>query len=257
MTTIKARQKARQKAYTTSDEHEQNCWLHRELFTLDGDQLQTEEKPSNEYMQWYHSLPNRYASYEQFLTDPHQNQYAPTQASGSQQPHHSQHSQPPHPQSFQQHTPHFSQHQTPIPIILNNKLLTLIFLNYKLLPLIFTKIKPNTHNLTPNQITFMNPNNHKLIMRPNFDSSSFQHNPTTPYFPTMCPPQQPQYNFGENLNVSDYDLLENIWSPPQATAPSQENSPISDATQQNPPTTETEQQYGFGHRAPRPRYFFI
>ena len=76
-----------------------------------------EEKPSNEYMQWYHSLPHRYASYEQFLTDPRQNQYAPTQASDSQQPHHSQHSQPPHPQSFQQqtHIPHFSQQQTPIP----------------------------------------------------------------------------------------------------------------------------------------------
>ena len=82
----------------------------------------------------------------------------------------------------------------------------------------------------------------------------------------MCPPQQLQYNFGEDLNVSDYDLLESIWSPPQATAPSQENPttsdatqqnpPTSDATQQNPPTTETEQQYGFGHRAPRPRYCF-
>ncbi|CAI8595547.1 unnamed protein product [Vicia faba] len=93
-------------------------------------------------------------------------------------------------------------------------------------------------------------------MRPNLDSSSSQHNPTTPYFPTMCPPQQPQYNFGEDLNVSDYDLLESIWSPPQATAPSQENPPTSDATQQNPPTIETEQQYGFGHRAPRPRYCF-
>ncbi|CAI8584643.1 unnamed protein product [Vicia faba] len=103
MTTIKARQKA----YTTLYSDEQNCWLHRELCTLDGDQLQTEEKPSNEYMQ--------------------------------------------------------------------------------------------------------------------------------------C----------------DYDLLESIWSPPQATAPSQENPPTSDATQQNPPTTETEQQYDFGHRAPRPRYCFM
>ncbi|CAI8593993.1 unnamed protein product [Vicia faba] len=82
-------------------------------------------------------------------------------------------------------------------------------------------------------------------MRPNFDSSSSQHNP--PYFPTMCPPQQPQNNFGEDLNVSDYDLLQSIWSPPQATASSQENPPTSDATQQNPPTTETEQPYGFGH----------
>ena len=137
------------------------------MFTLDGDQLQIEEKQSNEYMQWYHSLPYRYASYKQFLIDPRQNQYAPTQASGSQQPHHSYHSQPPHPQSFQQQTPHFSQHQTPIPIILNNKLLTLIFLSYKLMPLIFTKIKPltpNTRNLTSNQITFMNPNNHNIIL---------------------------------------------------------------------------------------------
>ncbi|CAI8607432.1 unnamed protein product [Vicia faba] len=38
MTTIKARQKA----YTTLYSDEQNCWLHRELFMLDGDQLQIE-----------------------------------------------------------------------------------------------------------------------------------------------------------------------------------------------------------------------
>ncbi|CAI8586188.1 unnamed protein product [Vicia faba] len=263
MTTLKARRHA----YTTLYSDEQNCWLHRELFTLDGDQLQTEEKPSKEYMQWYHSLPHRYASYEQFLTDPRQNQYASTQASGSQQTHHSQHSQPPQPQSFQQQTPHFSQHQTPIPhypeqqtfnphlsqlqtpapyFYQNQTFNTQYPQSHSQPNYIYESQQPQFYNRPTTQFT--------PIMRPNFDSSSSQHNP--PYFPTMCPPQQPQYNLGEDLNVSDYDLLQSIWSPPQATAPTQDNPPTSDATQQNPPTTETEEQYGFGHRAPRPRHCF-
>ncbi|CAI8605395.1 unnamed protein product [Vicia faba] len=239
------------------------------MHQADRVKLQFEEKPSNEYMQWYHSLPHRYASYEQFLTYPRQNQYAPTQASGSQQPHHSQHSQPPHPQSFQQQTPHFFQHQTPIlhypeqqtfnphfsqlqtsaPYFYQNQTFNTQYpQSHSQINYMYESQQPQIYNRPTTQFT--------PIMRPNFDSSSSQHNPTTPYFPTMCPPQQPQYNFGEYLNVSDYDLLESIWSPPQATAPSQGNPPTSDATQQNPPTTETEQQYGFGHHAPRPRYCF-
>ncbi|CAI8604304.1 unnamed protein product [Vicia faba] len=155
----------------------------------------------------------------------------------------------PHYPEQQTSNPHFSQLQTPAPYFYQNQTFNTQYpQSHSQTNYMYESQQPQIYNRPTTQFT--------PIMRPNFDSSSSQHNPTTPYFPTMCPPQQPQYNFGEDLNVNDYDLLESIWSPPQATAHSQENPPTSDATQQNPPTTETEQQYGFGHRALRPHYCF-
>ncbi|CAI8611803.1 unnamed protein product [Vicia faba] len=93
-----------------------------------------------------------------------------------------------------------------------------------------------------NNLTTHNILNLLIPILPTTNSSLFPTSNTHPHYP-----EQQTYNphFSQLQTLAPYFYQNQIQYPYFPTI-------TSDATQQNPPTTETEQQYGFSHRAPRP-----